>query len=55
MMDTANAVVLVYDITNRQSYNDVSKWFTEIENKTSKKSNLIKILVGTKKDMEDKR
>jgi small GTP-binding protein len=46
-------IVLVYDITEIESFNNLNNWIEEIEKNASK--DVCKILVGTKSDMEDKR
>lgn len=52
--ESCSGVILAYDTTDRQSYNDVSKWFAAVEQHCGR-ANLVKLLVATKKDMEDKR
>ena len=49
----ANGILVVYDITNRSSFENVSSWLTEIEKNASK--NVYKFLIGNKTDLEDKR
>jgi len=48
-----NGVFVVYDITDRSSFENVSSWLTEIEKNASK--NVYKFLIGNKTDLEDKR
>lgn len=43
-------VILVYDITNRQSFNNVKFWLNEIKNYTSDNTSII--LVGNKCDLD---
>jgi len=45
--------LLVYDITNRESFNDVSRWLTDI--KASNPDNTNIILIGNKLDLEEYR
>ena len=45
--------LLVYDITRRDSFIHVNEWLEEVRNNSSK--NIIIILIGNKKDLEDKR
>lgn len=50
----ADAVLLVYDITNQLSFDDLKEyWFQEVENNAPDVSFLI--MIGNKKDMENKR
>eukprot|EP00906_Rhabdomonas_costata_P034699 RCo048809 len=49
---TAGAI-LVYDITSRESYNQLARWLTDARNLTN--PNTVMMLVGTKVDLEDKR
>ena len=48
-----NGIVVVYDITNRQSFDDINFWLNEIKEKANK--NTVLLLVGNKCDLEDKR
>ena len=48
-----NAVILVYDITNRKSFDNLEKWFTSIENNCDE--NVVVMLVGNKTDLDEKR
>ena len=49
----AHAIVIVFDVTERQSFEHVEKWLGEI-NKFAKENVLI-FLVGNKIDLNDKR
>ncbi len=49
----AHAVLLVYDITNKQSFIDIDHWLFDIERHSDK--NVTKVLIGNKKDLEDER
>lgn len=49
----ANGIILVYDITDRQSFIDIENWLNEIQTHAS--PNVTKILVGNKSDLEDDR
>jgi small GTP-binding protein len=42
----AQAVLIVYDVTNRNSYNDVQLWIEDLEKHTGGKGNVAKIIVG---------
>ena len=48
-----NGIVVVYDITNRQSFDDINFWLNEIEKIANK--NTVLLLVGNKCDLEDER
>ncbi len=48
----AEAGILVYDVTNRQSYENIEKWHDEIKNVSP---NISLILVGNKIDLKDER
>jgi len=45
--------LLVYDITKRESFNNISIWIDECKNQTAKTISLV--LVGNKSDLEDQR
>ncbi|CAK8691301.1 ras-related protein Rab-10-like [Clavelina lepadiformis] len=49
----ANGIMLVYDITNTKSFDNISKWLRNIEEHASE--DVEKMLLGNKCDMEDKR
>nr|CAB3265351.1 ras-related protein Rab-10-like [Phallusia mammillata] len=49
----ANGIMLVYDITNAKSFENISKWLRNIEEHASE--DVEKMLLGNKCDMEDKR
>lgn len=49
----AHGVVLVYDITDRQSFKDLENWLLETEKHASE--DIVKILVGNKNDLESSR
>ena len=44
---------MVYDITRRETFTHVTKWLEEVRNNSSK--TITVILIGNKKDLEDKR
>ena len=48
-----NGVFVVYDITDRDSFEAVNTWLMEIEKNANK--NVYKFLIGNKTDLEDKR
>ena len=49
----AHGIFIVYDITDRESFNDVKMWMGEI--KKYAQSKVTKVLIGNKKDLEEKR
>ena len=49
----ANGILVVYDITNRESFEHVNSWLIEIEKNGNK--NVYKFLIGNKNDLEDQR
>ena len=49
----AHGVMIVYDITCRNSFIDVDKWMKSVEKYSPKYS--VKILIGNKSDQETKR
>ncbi len=49
----AHGIVIVYDITNRESFTNLEMWLNEVRNYSSSQVQLI--LVGTKTDLADKR
>lgn len=53
MYKNAHAILLLYDITNRESFDNISVWMKEINENIG--SDIIKVLVGNKCDLEDER
>ena len=51
-MKKANGILLVYDITNPKSFEDINNWFSEIKQDDNPKPI---ILIGNKSDMSDRR
>ena len=49
----ASGVMIVYDITDKESFNNLNTWLIEIEKNAP--NNVYKILVGNKNDLEDQR
>ena len=49
----AHGVILVYDITDRQSFKDLENWLLETEKHASE--DIIKVLVGNKNELESAR
>lgn len=50
---SAHGVIIVYDITKRNTFLSLQKWLTEIRSYTA--SNVICALIGNKSDLEDER
>ena len=46
----AKGALIVFDLTNRESFVSVIRWFTEIKNEC--KSDLVTVLIGNKLDLE---
>ena len=49
----ANGIAVVYDVTNRDSFDSVSRWFHDIEKFAS--PNACKLLIGNKSDLISQR
>ena len=49
----AHGIVLIYDITNNQTFENVSKWVNQIHEEVS--LNVVIFLAGNKLDLEEKR
>ena len=49
----AHGIIIVYDITDEDSYNNVKQWLNEIDRYANEKVD--KLLVGNKADLSDKR
>ena len=49
----AHGILLIYDVTDKDSFKNLSNWLIEIEKNASK--NVLKVLIGNKCDLEDKR
>lgn len=49
----AHGIIIVYDITDRLSFDNVTKWFKEIDHLANKK--IQKLLVGNKSDLVSRR
>ena len=50
---SANGIILIYDVTNRQTYDNVAKWISQIQQEVDQK--VIIYIVGNKIDMENQR
>lgn len=51
----ADGVIIVYDITRRETFDKVNEWMKSIKEHTDKDRNIQKILVGNKIDLKDER
>ena len=49
----AHGILLLYDVTDKDSFKNLSNWLIEIEKNASK--NVLKVLIGNKSDLEEKR
>lgn len=49
----SHAIAIVYDITNRETFENVNKWIADVNNLAN--PNVCKLLVGNKADLEDMR
>ena len=49
----SNGILLIYDITSRDSFKNLESWLIEIEKYASE--NVLKILIGNKNDLESQR
>ena len=50
----ANGVILVFDITEKNTFTEIESWLAEVE-KNSTDKNIVKLLVGNKIDLEHAR
>ena len=49
----AHGIIVVFDVANRQSFNNVENWLADIDNLKTK--NVVRLLVGNKCDLNDER
>ena len=49
----AHGILLIYDVTEKDSFKNLSNWLIEIEKNANK--NVLKVLIGNKTDLEEKR
>ena len=50
-----DGILIVYDITNRRSFEEIEKYFIPTLKEKCKKKHFVVMLLGNKKDLEDKR
>ncbi|ELR14462.1 Ras subfamily protein [Acanthamoeba castellanii str. Neff] len=51
----ANGIILIYDITSERSFQSVSSWLQEVNRYLGHKSDVRKLLIGNKADLEHER
>ena len=49
----AHGILLIYDVTDKDSFKNLNNWLIEIEKNANK--NVLKVLIGNKTDLEEKR
>ena len=49
----AHGIILVYDMTDKQTFKDIENWLEEVEKHAD--DNVVKLLVGNKSDLENER
>ena len=49
----AHGIIVVYDITDKKTHQDVHNWMAEVEKHAA--ANISRVLVGNKSDLEEKR
>ncbi|CAD8080823.1 unnamed protein product [Paramecium sonneborni] len=49
----SHGIFILYDISNKQSFNDVQKWLQQVNKQGNK--NVCKMLIGNKNDLQDAR
>lgn len=52
IFNEANGIIIVFDLSSEESFNDVQKWMKMINDKA--RTNLSMILVGNKHDLDDR-
>ena len=50
----ADSVLLLFDVTNEESFADVSKWMNDVKENSNKESDLTLYLIGNKIDKPDR-
>ena len=49
----AHAIVIVFDVSDRKSFEHVDKWLSDIDKHS--KENVIKLIVGNKSDLQERK
>lgn len=49
----SHGIILTYDITDRESFNNINSWLSEIKKHAG--ANVVKFLIGNKCDLEEER
>merc|ERR1712167_515264 len=49
----SSVAIIVYDITNRDSFGNITKWYDDVRNERG--DEVIIVIVGNKTDLKDKR
>jgi len=49
----AHGLIIVYDVTSRQSFDNIKKWLDDVERHAT--NTIVKLLVGNKADLDSKR
>ena len=50
----ANGFLLIYDVSNRDSFNSLNEWLEHIDSNAEEQSKAFKILIGNKKDLDER-
>lgn len=51
----SDAVFLVFDLTRPESFNNITKWFSDVGEQLKNREELIGYIIGNKKDLEEER
>ena len=50
----ANGILLIYDISNKNTFRNLSKWFNHIDTNANEQTKICKVLVGNKIDISER-
>jgi len=50
----AQAIIVLFSLTNGESFENLDKWFRDIDDKTEM-NNILKVVVGSKSDDDSKK
>ena len=50
--DTTNIILIVFDLTNKESFLSVNKWINHVLSTQNKNNNIKLVLIGNKRDLE---